>query len=53
VQSIISIAAQFGLRTISEGVEDERTLELLRELGTDFVQGFHIGRPAPAPRSGQ
>lgn len=47
VQSTIAIAQQFGLRTIAEGVEDQATLDLLRELGADFVQGFHLGRPAP------
>jgi Amt family ammonium transporter len=35
------------LQTIGEGVEDEATLELLRELGVDHAQGFHLGRPAP------
>ena len=48
VQSIIGIAEHFGLRTIAEGVEDAQTLDLLREMGADFAQGFHIGRPAPA-----
>ena len=47
VESIIGIARQFGLKTIAEGVEDAATLELLRELGADFVQGYHLGRPAP------
>lgn len=47
VQGIIGIAHEFGLKTIAEGVEDERTLELLREMGTDLVQGYHFGRPAP------
>jgi PAS domain S-box-containing protein len=47
VQSIIGIASQFGLRTIAEGVEDAATLRLLRELGADYAQGFHIGVPAP------
>jgi PAS domain S-box-containing protein len=47
VESIIQIARQFGLRTIAEGVEDEATLQLLRALGADFAQGFHLGRPAP------
>ena len=37
----------FGLQTIAEGVEDQATLELLRELGVDHAQGFHLGRPAP------
>jgi hypothetical protein len=35
----------FGLQTIGEGVEDEATLELLREFGVDHAQGFHLGRP--------
>jgi EAL domain-containing protein (putative c-di-GMP-specific phosphodiesterase class I) len=47
VRSIVSLAAGFGLKTVGEGVEDEATLNLLRELGVDYGQGFHIGRPAP------
>jgi PAS domain S-box-containing protein len=47
VQSIVSLAAQFGLRAIAEGVEDEATLTVLAQLGTDFAQGYHLGRPAP------
>lgn len=49
VESIIGIAGVFELKTIAEGVEDETTLELLRDLGADFAQGFHLGRPAPLP----
>ena len=47
VQSIVGIAGQFGLRVIAEGVEDGETLDLLRHLGVDYAQGFHLGRPAP------
>jgi EAL domain-containing protein (putative c-di-GMP-specific phosphodiesterase class I) len=47
VQSIIAIAERFSLKTIAEGVEDQTTLELLREMGADYLQGFHLGRPAP------
>jgi len=47
VQAIVSLAAGFGLKTVGEGVEDRETLDLLRELGVDYGQGFHIGRPAP------
>jgi diguanylate cyclase (GGDEF)-like protein/PAS domain S-box-containing protein len=46
VQAVLELARNFELRTVAEGVEDARTLELLRELGVDFAQGFHIGRPA-------
>lgn len=47
VQSIVSIAAQFGLRAIAEGVEDAGTLSLLAQLGIHYAQGYHLGRPAP------
>ncbi|MET0926887.1 MAG: EAL domain-containing protein, partial [Solirubrobacterales bacterium] len=47
VQSIVTIADSLGMRTIAEGVEDEATLGVLRELGVDFAQGYHLGRPAP------
>jgi PAS domain S-box-containing protein len=47
VQSIIDIAERFGLKTIAEGVEDDATLELVQDLGADYAQGFHLGKPAP------
>ena len=47
VQGIVSVAKGFGIETIAEGVEDERTLDVLREFGVDRVQGFFHGRPAP------
>jgi EAL domain-containing protein (putative c-di-GMP-specific phosphodiesterase class I) len=49
VQAIVHIAQSFGQRTIAEGVEDEETLDLLRDLGVDFAQGYHLGRPGPFP----
>jgi EAL domain-containing protein (putative c-di-GMP-specific phosphodiesterase class I) len=33
------------MKTVAEGVEDQATLELLRTLGVDLVQGYHIGYP--------
>ncbi|MEA2143564.1 MAG: hypothetical protein QOI64_1994, partial [Solirubrobacteraceae bacterium] len=50
VRAIVSLARSFGSETIAEGVEDEKTLVLLRKLGVDFAQGYHIGRPAPCVR---
>jgi|GEM_PF-1748860 PAS domain S-box-containing protein len=49
VKAIVSLAQGFGQQTVAEGVESPDTLELLREYGVDFVQGFHLGRPAPIP----
>ncbi len=47
VKSIIAVAQNFGVKTIAEGVEHETTLELLRDLGVDYAQGFLIGEPKP------
>jgi PAS domain S-box-containing protein len=47
VKSIISVAQNFGMQTIAEGVEHQATLDLLRELGVDYAQGFLIGAPRP------
>ncbi len=45
VQAIVTLAHGYGQKVVAEGVEDEAILQLLRELGVDYVQGFHIGRP--------
>jgi PAS domain S-box-containing protein len=47
VKAIVNLAQGFGCETIAEGVEDGETLELLKALGVDYAQGFHLGRPAP------
>ena len=47
VKAIVNLAQSLGHQSVAEGVEDEDTLDLLREYGVDYVQGFHIGRPAP------
>ncbi|MCZ4493884.1 MAG: hypothetical protein JWP53_2815 [Conexibacter sp.] len=47
VRSIVSLAREFGLKTVAEGIEDEPTLHRLRELGVDHGQGYFLGRPAP------
>ena len=51
IRAIVGLAHGFGLKTIAEGVEDQETLDLLREFGVDHAQGFLIGRPAPLPPS--
>ena len=47
VKSINEIGHVMGLQTIAEFVEEEATLEKLREIGVDFVQGYIIGKPMP------
>jgi diguanylate cyclase (GGDEF)-like protein/PAS domain S-box-containing protein len=46
VQAVVSIAHGLNTRTIAECVGDDATVELLRTLGVDYGQGYHLGRPA-------
>ncbi len=45
VKSIASLAKELNLVTIAEGIEDAATAEALRDLGVDWGQGYHFGRP--------
>ncbi len=47
VRSLVDIARGLDKLTIAEFVEDEPTRKLLQELGVDYAQGFHVGRPGP------
>jgi len=47
VRSTIELGHNLGLRMVAEGVEDAETWRLLRALGCDVVQGFHLSRPLP------
>ncbi|MDX6565529.1 MAG: hypothetical protein QOE10_1191, partial [Gaiellales bacterium] len=48
VQAIVTIARGLSKRTVAEFVGDDRTIEMLREYGVDFAQGYHMGKPEPA-----
>lgn len=47
VRSINDIGHLLGKQTVAEFVESDATMDLLRSLGVDFVQGYAIGRPQP------
>ncbi|GAB5096998.1 EAL domain-containing protein [Caballeronia sp. HLA56] len=46
VAAINDIGHSMGRLTIAEYVESEAILRALAAMGVDFVQGFHVGRPA-------
>jgi len=50
VQAVQAVARRLGVRSIAECVEDEATLDLMRELGVDLAQGWAVGRPEPLAR---
>jgi diguanylate cyclase (GGDEF)-like protein len=45
VAAITQVAKVMELETVAEYVENEKTLELIAELGVDFAQGHVVGRP--------
>lgn len=47
VRSTVSLAHDLGLRVVAEGVEDQRTWDLLVATGCDIAQGYFISRPLP------
>jgi diguanylate cyclase (GGDEF)-like protein len=48
VRSIVDLGRNLGLHVLAEGVEDERTWDLLCGLGCDAAQGYYLSRPKPA-----
>jgi diguanylate cyclase (GGDEF)-like protein/PAS domain S-box-containing protein len=50
VEAICQVARAMGIRTIAERVEDAETLEILRRIGVDYAQGFHVAEPEPLAR---
>ena len=45
VRSTIDLAHNLGLSVVAEGVEDDPTLERLRAMNCDMVQGYLLSRP--------
>lgn len=46
-QAIQSVAQSMEIQTIAEYVEDEATLDCLKDMGVAFAQGFYLNRPMP------
>tara|TARA_R110002110_G_scaffold405241_1_gene624271 strand:- start:108354 stop:109541 length:1188 start_codon:yes stop_codon:yes gene_type:complete len=47
VKIMITIAHQFSLKVVAEGVEDLETLRALMILDCDYAQGYYFSRPLP------
>jgi diguanylate cyclase (GGDEF)-like protein/PAS domain S-box-containing protein len=48
VEALVALARTVGLDTVAVGVESEAQLQLMRELGCSFAQGFLLGEPSIA-----
>lgn len=51
VRSMNQIAHALGKQTIAEFVENQASLDLLKQYGVDYAQGNYLGKPSHAPGS--
>ena len=45
VNSVLHLAQELELKTISEGVEIRSQVDYLKEMDCDYIQGFIFARP--------
>lgn len=48
LRGIISLAHTLGMTVVAEGAESMAEVDILKELGSDAVQGYALARPMPA-----
>ncbi len=48
---IIEQAKQLGIQVIAEGIETDSQMQMCRDAGVDFMQGFLFGQPANPPQA--
>jgi EAL domain-containing protein (putative c-di-GMP-specific phosphodiesterase class I) len=48
VKSVLAMAGALNLRVVTEGVETEEQMNILRSLGCEEAQGYLLGRPESA-----
>ncbi|MBI1912291.1 MAG: EAL domain-containing protein [Deltaproteobacteria bacterium] len=47
VKAMTDVAKGLKIKSIAEFIEEENTLDILRDFGVDYGQGYLIGKPAP------
>ncbi|MXN63350.1 EAL domain-containing protein [Stappia sp. GBMRC 2046] len=48
VEMLVTVAREFGMTTVAEGIEHSEQVAVLKALGVQEGQGFLISRPVPA-----
>lgn len=50
ISNVMNMAKQLGMVTVAEGIEEQRHIDFLQQVGCDKVQGYYFARPVPAER---
>ena len=45
VKAIIDLGHGIGAKVMAEGIQKEEEAQVLRAMGVDFGQGYHLARP--------
>ena len=45
VRSLLNLARAFGFAIVAEGVETEREVQFLKDIGVDYAQGYFYSKP--------
>jgi EAL domain-containing protein (putative c-di-GMP-specific phosphodiesterase class I) len=48
VKSLVALAHNLGLKVVAEGTDDESHIEILKNCGCDYAQGYYYAKPLPA-----
>lgn len=48
VDAMNSMVHDMGLKIVAEGIETKEQLEVMEQLGIDYIQGYYFARPLPA-----
>lgn len=47
VKAMIDLGHSLGMKIVIEGIENQPMVNILREYGCDYMQGYHFSRPVP------
>ena len=47
VKHFLNLCKELGILSVAEGVESSEQLDVLRELGCNYIQGYYLNKPIP------
>ena len=45
IEGVIHIAKSLGIKTVAEGIETKKQLDIYKKIGVDYIQGFYLSKP--------
>ncbi|WP_455801087.1 bifunctional diguanylate cyclase/phosphodiesterase [Amedibacillus sp. YH-ame6] len=47
VENVMEMAKKLGIHTLAEGIEKKEHIDMLKDFGCDYVQGYYYAKPMP------